>query len=487
MTVRPTQTNKQSRRATPTLVVVCGAVFFSVLNGTMVNVALPVIGDALSVEPARLGWIVTGYLLVYGVSVPFYGKLADVYGGRRLFVLGLTIFSAASLLCALSLNYPMLLVARVAQAIGASAIPGLGMALISQQFPPERRGSAMGLVSATVGFGSAVGPTLGGFLAGTLNWHYLFFFSALSGLLIPPALRTLSAGERKGAEGLDLPGGILLALSIGGALLAATEGSRGNWLAPQVVAAIGISVVAAVALSLRYRLASEPFIPRDLVRNRRFLALVGISFLTMAASAGTFLTLPLLLSQVNKLSPTHVGLALLPNALALVLFGPVVGRLSDRIGGGLLVRLGLLIMLASQVLFSTLGAGASIPVVVALFALHGAGFAFINSPIAMMVSLVIPNVRVSTGLSINSMCFFLGAGFGTALVAAALTVRRGAETALNPLYSGKALAFSDTFLIAMLPLLAALLLSPALPGKLRHVVAPRPAPAPRSVGSAARE
>lgn len=454
-------TRTHSSRAT--LLVVCASVFFSVLNGTMTNVALPVIGEDLSVEPARLGWIITGYLLVYGVSVPFYGRLADLYGGRRLFVIGLLIFAGASLACAVAVSYPMLLASRLVQALGASAIPGLGMALISQQFPAGQRGSAMGYVSATVGTGAAVGPTLGGILAGAFNWHFLFLFSALAGLLIPFALRSLPEGDRRPSEGLDLVGGVLVSLMVGGALLAATEGARGDLLAPQVVWAVIVSIISALALSFRQRLTRFPFIPRDLVHNRRYLALIAASFCTMAVSAGTFLSLPLLLVQTNRLPPVQVGLALLPNALALAMLGPFAGRLADRIGGRTPVRYGLVVMILSQLLFSSVGAGAS-PLIVSLLALlHGVGFAFINSPLSTMVSLVIPHDRLSSGLSINSMCFFLGAGFGTALVAAVLTARGDAQSALNPLYSLGAVGFSDAFLLSTPLLVIGLLLTAVLP------------------------
>lgn len=450
-----------------TLIVVCAAVFGSVLNGSMVTVALPVIGEELLVEQARLGWIVTGYLLVFGVSVPFYGRLADKYGARWLFVLGMALFSVSSLLCALAWSFPVLMTARILQAIGSAAIPGLGMALISRAYGPEKRGSAMGFVSAMVGAGAAIGPTVGGFLSGSLGWQYLFVVSALAGLLIPFALRWLPHVRGEGREGFDLAGGVLLGLTVAGALLAATEGARVNLRTPIVLWSVAVACASALALVIRQRQARFPFIPRDLLHNSRFRALILISFSSMAVNLSTIIALPLLLTQVYGLRLELVGLVMLPEALMLAVLGPVAGRVVDRIGGRVPVRAGLVTMVVAELGFSTFGAGGPVLAVTALAGVLGLGFAFVNSPLTTMVSLTVPQSRLASGLSINSMFFFLGGGFGTALLSAVLTARDEAANAINPLHTGRAVAYSDTFLLLTLPLLAALLLSIALPHRAR--------------------
>lgn len=467
-----------------TLIVVCVALFFNVLNGTMLNVVLPVVGHEFNVEPARLGWVITGYLLVFGVAVPFYGRLSDVYGARRLFVLGLCLYSVSSLLCAISATYGMLLAGRLSQALGAAAIPGLGMALIGDAYPAERRGAALGFVSATVGTGAAVGPITGGTITGLLSWQAMFFLSALSGLIVPFALRVLPRGERRASEGIDLLGGLLVALWIGGALLASTEGARGNVLAPQVLLAVAVSAVSFVGLVFRQRALRAPFIPRDLLRNERYLALVAVSFSAMTANVATFVALPLLLNGVYGLSIVHVGVVLLPNAIAVALLGPVAGRIVDRIGGLPPVRLGLVVIAIAQVAFSSYGIGAPVWAISVLAGVQGIGFAFLNSPLSTMVSLAVGPERQASGLSINSMAFFLGGGFGTALLTAVLTVRASAADALNPLHSGIGTAYSDAFLLFLIPLLIALALSKVLPAKAAETVEDQAAPAPKPARAA---
>ncbi len=469
-----------------TLAVVCAAVFFSVLNGTMINVALPIIGRDLNIEPARLGWILTGYLLVFGVSVPFYGRLADRYGARRLFVLGLWVYAGASLLSALAGSYGTLMAARLLQACGAAAIPGLGMALVSGVYPGERRGSAMGVVSAAVGTGAAIGPTIGGLVSGRFGWNYLFLLSALAGLLIPFALKVLPFERSEGGEGLDLPGGVLLGFAIGGALLAATEGSRGDFGAPVVVGAATVSVLAGLLLALRQMTTSTPFIPRELLRNRRYLALIAISFTSMSANLATLVALPLMLTEFNRLRPEQVGLVLLPEAAVFTVLGVVAGRMVDRVGTRNPIRLGLLTMLFSLLGFSVFGAGAPAWLVGAVMVSLSAGFAFVNSPLTTSVSLIVSPQRLSSGLSINSMFFFLGGGFGAALLSAILTLREGTQNALNPVYVGRADAYSDAFLLLALPVVAALALSLALPSTRRVVEEPKSMPLPQPASSTAQ-
>ncbi len=453
----------ESRAARRTLLLVSVAVVSSVLSSTMTNIALPVIGRDLNVEPARLGWLVTGFLLVFGISTPFYGRLADRFGARRLFVVGLTIFALGSLLCALASTYGWLLTGRLVQAIGSGAIPGLGVALVSRAYPPERRGSALGVVSAAVGSGAAMGPTLGGVLTGTLGWHAVFGVTVLSGVLAPVAWWVIPRGSRRVDEPIDVLGGLLLALTVASALLAATEAARGELGAPIVRAAVGVALVAMVGVGVRQRVAVAPFIPRDLLRHHRFAVLVTLSFTTMAVNLPTLVSVPLLLTTFNRLSPVQVGLALLPEAIVFTLLGPIAGRVVDRVGPRLPIRAGLSVMVVALASLSTFGAGAPAWVVSALAAVLSAGFAFVNAPLTTTISLLVPPARLSSGLSMQSMLFFLGGAFGTALMSAVLTARDAAARAINPVYAGQAIAFSDTFLVLLTLLLVAFGLTLALP------------------------
>lgn len=445
------------------LIVVCAATAVTILNTTMVNIALPLIGRDLAAGPAQLGWIITGYFILAGVATPFYGRLGDIYGARRLFVTGLSIFTAGSLLCALAPSYGVLIAGRLLQGVGSASSFGLGLAIVSAVYPPSSRGRALSVVSATVGTAAAIGPTLGGLLAGALDWHLLFGVSALAGLVIPFALRLLPPGARDGDRRVDWLGGLFLGLLVGAVLLGITEAARRGPGEPLVLACAGTAVLAAGGLGLRQARAPRPFVSRELLANRLYVRLVAMNFGFLGADVPVVVALPLLLTQHNDLSPAQVGLVLLPQALAFAVTGLVAGRVVDRIGTRGPLRVGLLVFTVGLFLLSSYGAGGPVWVASALATLPSAGTALVLFPISASVSLVVGRESIGAALGINDMCFLLGVSVGTALLTAILALRAGAERALNPLYAGPAAAYSDAFLLGCLPPLLVLLAALTLP------------------------
>ena len=172
-----------SGRRSAILPIICVALFLSVLNASALGVMLPDIAAELSVDSGQLGWVMTGFLLVFGIAIPFYGRLADRYGAKPLFILGLSLFALGSLVCALAPGFGILLLGRIIQASGGAAVPGLGMTLASRAYGPDSSGKALGILAATIGGASAIGPLLGGVLSGSLGWESIFFINAASVLL----------------------------------------------------------------------------------------------------------------------------------------------------------------------------------------------------------------------------------------------------------------------------------------------------------------
>ena len=195
-----------------TLLVVCVALFFGVLNASAVGVALPLIASDLSIGPGKLTWLMTSFLLIYGVGIPVYGRLSDIYGARRLFLLGVTVFSVGSTLAAFAPSFEWLLVSRVVQAIGGAAVPGLGMALVSRAYPAASRGKILGVVAATIGVGGAIGPLMGGLLSQSLGWQAIFVVNSAAAATIPVAYRILPRQEDRSGGKLDTPGALALGL-----------------------------------------------------------------------------------------------------------------------------------------------------------------------------------------------------------------------------------------------------------------------------------
>ena len=280
-------------RARGVLPIVCVALFFGVLNASAIAVVLPDIAVDLSVETSQLSWLMTGFLLIYGIAIPFYGRLADRYGARSLFLLGVGVFSVGSLLSALAPNYSFLLAARIIQAVGGAAVPGLGMALASRAYGPEARGTVLGMIAATIGLGAAIGPLLGGALSESLGWQSIFVVNTAAAITIPIGLKVLPRDEDRARGHLDIVGGVALAVLVGGVLLVSTEGPRSGWSSLLVLAGAIIAIIGLVALPARQLTAGSPFIPREFLRSSRYVALVWMSFSVMAANLAVLIGLPI--------------------------------------------------------------------------------------------------------------------------------------------------------------------------------------------------
>jgi MFS transporter, DHA2 family, metal-tetracycline-proton antiporter len=438
--------------------VLISAVFVSVLNSSMVNVVVPVIGRDYGVSEAQVGWVITGFLLTFAIGIPLYGRAADVFSIRRAFMVGLVAFAAGSLICASAPSLGMLVFGRIVQGAGGAAIPALSSVSVAKILPPGERGTALGLIVSSVGIGAAVGPILGGTVGSLVGWHYLFIGTLiLTVALIPAALYVLPDDSPEEARGFDLPGGILLGLAAGFFLFGITRGqvsgfgSAGSW------GSFAGSALAALGFGWRIRRSAEPFVSPTLFENRAYVAAVVVGYFCMLANVSALVFVPLLVSEVNGLSPGQAGLVLTPGAVALAIISPLAGRWSDRIGVRPLIFVGLVTMLLSLLSISTFGAGAT-PVIASLGMLGvGTGFALANSPNINAAASSLRPEEVGAGLGIFNGAFFLGGATGPALIGAFLAARKEAEAgALNPLYALDAAAYSDAFLVLSLALLISL-------------------------------
>ena len=457
------------------LAVVVSAILVSVLNQTFTNVVVPDIQDDYGASQGQAGWVITGYLLIFAVGIPLYGRIADLYSLRIVFSTGLAVLAVGSLVCALAPTLPLLVAGRIVQAAGASAIPALGFAAVAKAMPPGERGGALGLLSSSVGAGAAVGPVAGGVIAGLTGWHALFYLTlAMSLALVPGALRALPGapdidgapvGLWKTIQHFDVPGGLALALAAGLALFGVTEGQAVGFGSPLSWGSFALAFAAITFFVGRIRSAPEPFVSPRLFRNREFLATAGVGFFFMFTNLGSLILAPLMLSEVNGLSAAGIGLVLAPGAAVVAVLSPLAGRLSDRFGPRLLVRTGLVVILISTFFISAVAAGASPALVAVGLVGQGLGFAAISSPNANAAANSLPPSESGVGLGIYQMLFFLGGGFGPAIGATFLALRdQSGADALNPLYALDATPFSDAFLLLAFAIVIALIISSGLPG-----------------------
>jgi DHA2 family metal-tetracycline-proton antiporter-like MFS transporter len=459
MTARAAERENERGRVSTRLLllVLISAVFVAVLNTSMVNVVVPVIKTEFGASEAQVGWVITSYLLVYAVGIPLYGRVSDLFSLRTTFTLGLLTFAIGSLVCALAPNLLFLVFGRIVQAAGGASIPALANASVAKFLPPGQRGSALGLIVSSVGIGAATGPVVGGFVESFAGWQALFYGTlSLTLFLILGAWFVLPHTTPTGEHWFDLLGGILFGLAAGLFLFGITQGQVAGFASATSWGSFIGSALAAVLFAWRITSAAHPFVSPELFKNTAFVAAVLIGFFTMLTNVSCLVSIPLLISQVNRLSSEAAGLVLAPGAIALAILSPLAGRFSDRVGVRTPIFSGLIIMLLSVLFLSTFAAGSTPPVVAMGMLGIGVGFACVNSPSTNAAATALPGEEIGVGLGIYQGMFFLGGGTGPAIVGAFLAARREAGAqALDPFYALDAAPFSDAFLLLILALLLA--------------------------------
>jgi EmrB/QacA subfamily drug resistance transporter len=456
------------------LAVLVTAVVVSVMNNSIVAVLLPQIRADFGAPAVAVGWVVTGFSLPFAVATAFFGRVADVFGVRGVFSLGIAVFVAGSTMAAVAPALPVLVAARAVQGLGAAAIPALSAVTVARVLPPGRRGLAFGMLTTGVGVGQALGPVLGGVAAELADWRAPFLGTAVLTLpLLVGALRTLPGDAEPGASWRDLDalGGVLLGSAAALLLVGVTQVQAVGLTGPTAWATMLVAAVLALAFVMRIRCAAQPFAPPSLFGNAGFVSATAVGFLALFGFLATIVLVPQLLSVVNGLGSGQVGLALTPSALAVATLSAAAGRLSDRIGPRRLVLVGLISLGGAALLLSTIAGGPAWAVAAALFG-TGLGLALVISPATNAVANVLPQSQSGVGLGFYHGAIFLGGGAGTAVLSAVVTARAGSAHGWNPLHDGNAVSYSDGFLVIAAVVAVAMLLAVRLPGRSPRVPGP---------------
>lgn len=438
----------------------------SVLVGSItadsVNPVLPLISKALEASKSQVSWIVSGIALVLAIGVPIYGRISDFFELRKLYIFAIMILASGSLLCAIAPNLPLLVLGRMVQGAGMSAIPVLSVIAISKVFPQGKRGGALGIIAGSIGVGTAAGPIFGGVVGQYLGWNALFWFTFLLAIMIVIgayyALPTIKPAESVGSnKNFDFIGGLFLGLTVGLLLFGITQGETSGFSSFSSLTSLIGSVVALVGFIWRIVTAENPFVPPVLFNNKDYVNTVIIAFFSMFAYYAVLVFVPLLVIEVNGLSSGQAGMILLPGSVAVAILSPFVGRLSDRFGDKRLIITGMTLMGLSTLFLSTYASGAS-PLLVSVGVLGvGIAFAFTNSPANNAAVSALDADKVGVGMGIFQGALYLGAGTGAGMIGALLSARRDATEPINPLYKLDAISYSDAFLAATGAILIALI------------------------------
>ncbi|WP_405870729.1 MFS transporter [Streptomyces sp. NBC_00005] len=421
----------------------------ALLDSTVVNVALPRIGRDLGADLAALQWTVNAYTLTLAGLILLGGSLGDQYGRRKIFVIGIIWFAAASLLCGIAPNAGFLIAARALQGIGGALLTPGSLALIQASFHPDDRSRAVGVWSGFGGIGAAVGPFLGGWLVDGPGWRWIFFLNVPLALVCAPiAVRHVPESMDNRTHGrFDVLGAVLGALSLALVTYALIEAQQGSLI-------VAVTAVAGVAAGIAFvqveKRRPDPMMPLDIFKSRQFTAVNLVTLCVYAALGGFFFLTAVQLQVAVGWSPLGAGTALLPATVLMLLFSARSGALADRIGPRIPLTVGPLLCAAGMLLMLRVGPGASyladvLPAVLVL----GAGLVTLVAPLTATVLASVDTSRAGLASGINNAAA-RAAGL-IAVAALPLLAGMGPEAYRSPS------AFNDAFHRAML-LCAALLL-----------------------------
>jgi EmrB/QacA subfamily drug resistance transporter len=327
------------------------------LDATVVNVALPAIGQGFGAGLTGLQWIVNAYSLTLAGLLLLGGSLGDRYGRRRLFLVGIVWFAVASLICAIAPNTASLIGARALQGIGAALLTPGSLAIIETTFHPEDRSAAIGAWSGLGGMMIAIGPVVGGYLTTAMSWRLIFFINLpFAALAAWAAMRHLPESRHETAPArLDYGGAALAALGLGGVIFALTAGPVDGWAVPTVLVPGVCGIIALVSFVLVERFSRHPLLPLAMFRSRQFTAANAITFVIYGALGGALFLLPIQLQRVVGLSALESGSALIPMTILMLLLSSLAGRFAQRTGPRLPMTVGPLIAAVGLALLARVG------------------------------------------------------------------------------------------------------------------------------------
>ncbi len=410
--------NLSKQRTIWTLAITSLALFMVSLDNLVVTTALPVIRRQLHASVSQLEWTVNAYTLTFAVLLLTGAALGDRFGRRRLFTLGLLLFTGASAFAALSTSANMLDVARALQGVGGAIVAPLTLTILAAGVPAERRGLALGIWGGIGGLAVALGPLVGGAVVSGISWHWIFWLNVPIGIVLAPlAWRRLE--ETRGPESaLDLPGLGLASAGLLGIVWGLVRGNEHGWTSPGIVAPTVLGVVLLAGFVAWERRAPAPMLPMRFFRGRTFTLANVASLLMFFGMFGSIFLLAQYFQTVQGLSPLQSGLRILPWTAMPMFVAPLAGAFSDRIGGERLMTAGLALQGAGLIWIASVTT-ATTPYLdlVGPFALSGAGMALFFAPVAAVVLAAVRPEEQGKASGATNAIRELGGVFGVAVLA----------------------------------------------------------------------
>jgi EmrB/QacA subfamily drug resistance transporter len=402
-------------------------IYLAALDISIVNAILPVVADAFATDLSAIQWVVTSYLLVQSALLLAVGRLADIWGHKRVYLLGLAVFTLSSVICGLATSTPFLVAGRAIHALGASLIFASLTVILMHAFPSDQRGRAVGIQATIVYVGLATGAPLGGWLTDLFGWQSVFLVNVPIGLLALVLGWRMApsdiAIERR--EPFDLAGSVVYVLGLGLLLLGLNQGHVWGWASAATLGSLLLGAVLLAGWAVFELRVSSPMINLRLFRERAFAAPAASAFLCYTGISATFL-LPFALIQGRGLSPAQTGLILTCQTIVMAVTASISGMLSDRIGARTPATVGMVLLSLGLLLLSRIDATLPLGTIVGVQVLMGLGIGLFTSPISSAILGAVPPDRrgVANGVlgTARTLGMVLGVGVAGAVYATTLSL-----------------------------------------------------------------
>ncbi|HDF0926502.1 TPA: DHA2 family efflux MFS transporter permease subunit [Staphylococcus aureus] len=398
--------------------------FIAILNQTLLNVALPKINTEFNISASTGQWLMTGFMLVNGILIPITAYLFNKYSYRKLFLVALVLFTIGSLICAISMNFPIMMVGRVLQAIGAGVLMPLGSIVIITIYPPEKRGAAMGTMGIAMILAPAIGPTLSGYIVQNYHWNVMFYGMFIIGIIaILIGFVWFKLYQYTTNPKADIPGIIFSTIGFGALLYGFSEAGNKGWGSVEIETMFAIGIIFIILFVIRELRMKSPMLNLEVLKFPTFTLTTIINMVVMLSLYGGMILLPIYLQNLRGFSALDSGLLLLPGSLIMGLLGPFAGKLLDTIGLKPLAIFGIAIMTYATWELTKLNMDTPYMTIMGIYVLRSFGMAFIMMPMVTAAINALPGRLASHGNAFLNTMRQLAGSIGTAILVTVMTTQ----------------------------------------------------------------
>ncbi|HHW9457417.1 TPA: DHA2 family efflux MFS transporter permease subunit [Staphylococcus aureus] len=398
--------------------------FIAILNQTLLNVALPKINTEFNISASTGQWLMTGFMLVNGILIPITAYLFNKYSYRKLFLVALVFFTIGSLICAISMNFPIMMVGRVLQAIGAGVLMPLGSIVIITIYPPEKRGAAMGTMGIAMILAPAIGPTLSGYIVQNYHWNVMFYGMFIIGIIaILVGFVWFKLYQYTTNPKADIPGIIFSTIGFGALLYGFSEAGNKGWGSVEIETMFAIGIIFIILFVIRELRMKAPMLNLEVLKFPTFTLTTIINMVVMLSLYGGMILLPIYLQNLRGFSALDSGLLLLPGSLIMGLLGPFAGKLLDTIGLKPLAIFGIAVMTYATWELTKLNMDTPYMTIMGIYVLRSFGMAFIMMPMVTAAINALPGRLASHGNAFLNTMRQLAGSIGTAILVTVMTTQ----------------------------------------------------------------